>query len=64
MHGADTTCWALAQHVTTVSLRRVNPTASRITAEQLRSIPKRVTVAIGVPDPFAQAAAPPTIDAP
>lgn len=43
----DTTCWALAHHVTSVSLRRVNPTASRITDEQLSSIRKRITVAVG-----------------
>jgi mRNA interferase MazF len=30
-----------------VSLRRVNPTASRITAEQLSSIRKRIMVAVG-----------------
>jgi mRNA interferase MazF len=46
-NGADTTCWALAHHVTSVSLRRVHPTASRITAEQLSSIRKRITVAVG-----------------
>lgn len=46
-NGADTTCWALAHHVTSVSPRRVNPTASRITAEQLSSIRKRITVAVG-----------------
>ncbi|CAN5724454.1 hypothetical protein BH24ACT8_BH24ACT8_14750 [soil metagenome] len=46
-NGTDTTCWALAHHVTSVSLRRVNPTASRITAEQLSSIRKRITVAVG-----------------
>ena len=46
-NGADTTCWALAHHVTSVSLRRVKPTASWITAEQLSSIRKRIIVAIG-----------------
>jgi mRNA-degrading endonuclease toxin of MazEF toxin-antitoxin module len=46
-NGADTTCWALAHHVTSVSLRRVNLTASRITAEQLSSIRKRIMVAVG-----------------
>jgi mRNA-degrading endonuclease toxin of MazEF toxin-antitoxin module len=48
-NGADTTCWALAHHVTSVSLRRVNHshTASRITAEQLSSIRKRIMVAVG-----------------
>lgn len=47
-NGADSTCWALAHHVTSVSLRRVNPTVSRITAEQLSSIRKRITIALGV----------------
>jgi mRNA-degrading endonuclease toxin of MazEF toxin-antitoxin module len=46
-NGADTTCWALAHHVTSVSLRRVNLTASRITAEQLSSIRRRIMVAVG-----------------
>ena len=46
-NGADTTSWALAHHVTSVSLRRVNLTASRITAEQLSSIRKRIAVAVG-----------------
>lgn len=46
-NGADTTCWALAHHVTSVSLRRVNPTPSRITAEQLGSIRERIMVAVG-----------------
>lgn len=46
---ADATCWALAHHVTSVSLRRVNPTASRITATQLASIRTRIMVAIGRP---------------
>jgi len=46
-NGADTTCWALAHHVTSVSLGRVNLTDSRITAEQLSSIRKRIMVAVG-----------------
>jgi len=45
--GVDTTCWALAHHITSVSLRRVNPTASRITTDQLASIRRRITVALG-----------------
>lgn len=48
-NGVDTTCWALAHHVTSVSLRRVQPTGSWITAEQLSSIRKRIMVAVGVP---------------
>jgi mRNA interferase MazF len=47
-NGAETTCWALAHHVTSVSPRRVNPTPSRITADQLSSIRRRITVAVGV----------------
>lgn len=46
-NGADTTCWALAHHITSVSLHRVHLTASRITAEQLSSIRKRIMVAVG-----------------
>ncbi|MBW0013977.1 type II toxin-antitoxin system PemK/MazF family toxin [Mycobacterium sp.] len=46
-NGADATCWALAHHVTSVALRRVNPTDSRITAAQLASIRRRIAVAIG-----------------
>ncbi|WP_343710347.1 type II toxin-antitoxin system PemK/MazF family toxin [Mycobacterium sp.] len=47
-NGAETTCWALAHHVTSVALHRVNPTSSRITPDQLSSIRRRVTVAVGV----------------
>lgn len=46
-NGADATCWALAHHVTSVSLRRVSPSGLRITADQLASILRRVTVAVG-----------------
>ncbi len=46
-NGVDATCWALAHHVTSVSLRCVNPTDSRITAVQLASIRKRIVVSIG-----------------
>jgi mRNA interferase MazF len=44
--GSETTCWALARHVTSVSLRRVSPTTSRIAVEQLSSIRKRIMVAV------------------
>lgn len=54
-NGADTTCWALAHHVTSVSLRRVSPTESRITTVQLANIRKRITVSIGAD--YATAAA-------
>lgn len=46
-NGAGTTCWALAHHVTGDSLHRINATASRITAESLSSIRKRIMVAVG-----------------
>lgn len=46
-NGAETTRWALAHHVTGVSLRRVKPTSSRITPDQLSSIRRRIAVALG-----------------
>lgn len=46
-NGVDTACWALAHHVTSASMSRVSPTESRISPEQLASIRKRITVAIG-----------------
>lgn len=46
-NGVDATCWALAHHVTSVSLRRINPTGSRITTVQLASIRRRIMVSIG-----------------
>ena len=45
-NGAETTCWALAHHITSVSLRRVTPTDSHITPTQLASVRARVTLAI------------------
>ena len=47
-NGADTTSWALAQHVTSVSLQRVQATPSRITLEQLGSLRSRIAVALGL----------------
>jgi mRNA-degrading endonuclease toxin of MazEF toxin-antitoxin module len=47
-NGVETTCWALAHHVRSVSLRRVSPSASRISADQLASIRRRIAVAVGV----------------
>lgn len=47
-NGAEATCWALAHHVTSVSLRRVNPTGSQVTAAQLANIRQRITLAVGV----------------
>lgn len=46
-NGVEKTCWALAHHVTSVSLRRVDRTASQISADQLSSIRRRITVAVG-----------------
>ena len=47
-NGAETTCWALAHHVTSVSLRRITSTPSRVTPDQLAAIRRRITVAVGV----------------
>jgi mRNA-degrading endonuclease toxin of MazEF toxin-antitoxin module len=46
-NGCASTCWALSHHVTTVSLKRVSTTPSRITAEQLDSIRRRIALALG-----------------
>lgn len=46
-NGAAETSWALAQHVTTVSLRRLQLTQSRIKPEQLESLRRRIGRAIG-----------------
>lgn len=47
-NGVETMCWALAHHVTSVSLHRVKPTGSRVTDEQLSSIRKRIALAVGI----------------
>lgn len=47
-NGATDTSWALAHHITSVSLQRVKPTGSRITPEQLASIRSRIAVAAGI----------------
>ncbi|MGH7882947.1 MAG: type II toxin-antitoxin system PemK/MazF family toxin [Candidatus Dormibacteraceae bacterium] len=47
-NGADATCWALAHHVTSVSLQRVKRTASQITSAQLDSIRRRIAMALGI----------------
>jgi mRNA interferase MazF len=46
-NGAEVTCWALAHHVTSVSLRRITATPSRVTDDQLASIRRRITLAVG-----------------
>lgn len=47
-NGSDTPSWALAHHVTSVSLQRVSPTPSRITSEQLGSLRRRIGLALGL----------------
>lgn len=47
-NGVETTCWALAHHVTSVSQRRVSPTDSRVTAGELERIRRRIAVAVGI----------------
>ena len=47
-NGVDTTCWALAHHVTSVSLQRVTATPSRVTTQQLASIRERIALAVGI----------------
>ena len=47
-NGAESTCWALAHHVTSVSLRRVTPTGSRIATDQLGGIRQRMALALGI----------------
>jgi mRNA interferase MazF len=46
-NGSDATSWALAHHVTSVSLQRVQVTPSRITPEQLGSLRRRIALALG-----------------
>lgn len=47
-NGVDAICWALSHHVTSVSMRRVTITPSRVTSEQLASIRQRIDFAIGI----------------
>lgn len=46
-NGALSVSWALAHHVTSVSLARVRVTASCISMDQLRNIRGRIAVATG-----------------
>ena len=46
-NGVETPCWALAHHVTSVSLRRLTPTQARITADELAGIRRRIIIAVG-----------------
>jgi hypothetical protein len=47
-NGITERCWALSHHVTSVSLQRVEATASCVTAGQLASIRQRIALSIGV----------------
>ena len=47
-NGVEATCWALAHHVTSVPLTRVQATDSRVTGGQLSSIRQRIAVALGI----------------
>ena len=47
-NGCTARCYALANHVTTASKRRIRPTSSRITAEQLQTIRERIAITIGL----------------
>jgi mRNA interferase MazF len=46
-NGCTKRCWALSHCVATTSARRLSPTRSAITAEQLATIRRQVTLAIG-----------------
>jgi mRNA-degrading endonuclease toxin of MazEF toxin-antitoxin module len=46
-NGADSTCWALAHHLTSVSLERLRSTGASITTSQLADLRSRVVLAIG-----------------
>lgn len=49
-NGCSKPCHALAHHVTTTSKRRITPTASRITGEELAEIRRLIVFAIGMGD--------------
>jgi mRNA interferase MazF len=46
-NGASETSWALAHHVTSVSIERIRPTQSHIRESQLWSIRRRIALALG-----------------
>jgi len=46
-NGCTKRCWALSHCVATTSARRLSPTRSAITAEQLGTIRRQVTLTIG-----------------
>ncbi|MEO6912667.1 MAG: type II toxin-antitoxin system PemK/MazF family toxin [Candidatus Baltobacteraceae bacterium] len=47
-NGTDGPSWALAHHVTSVSLKRIERTNSSITAHQLAQIRERIALALGI----------------
>jgi len=47
-NGAPEPCYAIAHHVTSVSIQRIRATTATITTEQLESIRRRILLAIGV----------------
>ena len=47
-NGCTKPCFALPHHVTTTSKRRIKPTTSRVTPEQLRLIRERLALCIGL----------------
>jgi mRNA-degrading endonuclease toxin of MazEF toxin-antitoxin module len=48
---AEATCWALAHHMTSVSMQRVSLTGADITPAQLASIRRRIALAAGASGP-------------
>lgn len=47
-NGAQETSWALAHHVTSVSLLRIKLTESKVSLQQLSDIRERIALSIGV----------------
>lgn len=46
--GAEATSWALAHHVTSVSLARIRPTDSCVSSEQLDNLRRKIALALGL----------------
>ena len=46
-NGAEMDSWALAHHVTSVSVRRITATESRVTDQQLANIRQRIRLSLG-----------------
>ena len=47
-NGCSKPCWAVSHLVATTSKRRLQSTASRITADQLAAIRKQIALAVGI----------------